>query len=259
MAAAPPVANVNANAVPPSHISEELLSVKIKVDSKIIFAALCENVRGRFLKLTGPVNHAGRPKIAIPANALADFHAILIDTISEAEGLDPPADDLGDDATSDPLISGKLVLGGVARGGKRVFVDVVDSRRFGRSCKVSCVDKNARFAKRATIVFPFFGLELMAQAVGEIKDRVEADAGEDASRGNGIGGEEAGVREVIAEGGKKLALESGCNRYGSYVRISDGAGAGSGSVMCPFSAIGEVIRVLEEIREAGEVTDAVEH
>jgi PurA ssDNA and RNA-binding protein len=277
----------------------ELVSLRVTLGPKVLFLALRENDRGRFLKLSNNAGaHSARAKIIMAESGIAELREAIatvarrdreLDNIDAGATGDGGGDGAGDnfndhDDNVPPAPRATSATAAAARGtsagqsaapatvplvserlyvrGRRFFLDVLANDR-GRYCKLSAVEPHGR---RASVIFPASGLDAVVEAIDEIVAQappLSAAAGrrltgEASANGahNDPGAVTTGTRQMtkheIHVDGKRVVVESGSNRRGSFVRVQDNY---NGAVTLPFSALSELIGALQQIQEAGDPAD----
>lgn len=245
---------------------DELLSLRVVAGSKRIFLALCENDRGRFLKISD-----GRSKLIVPGPGIKNLHA-AIDALKQAHEQMPPLEPSGDAAANgagavqnggqvDPLASERFISEG-----RKFYLDLLENNR-GRYVKMSQAT-----TRRISMTFPATGLPLLWQAMERLHELAPPDTNvtdpssvqritrtvdrQTSSQSGATVVVKAVQRELRIES-KRIVFESGANRRGSYMRISETNGAMKMSVTIPHSAIPLVIDLLNEVQQAGDPADAL--
>ncbi len=251
---------------------DELLSLRVVAGQKRIFLALCENDRGRYLKMSD-----GRSKLIVPGPGFPDLRA-AIDSLHEfvSNGSVDSARLAADRqaSTSSPSNSGAAAGG---RGG-RIPPEPLHAERFiseGRKFYLDLMENSRglyiKFSqattRRISMIFPAAALRHLRQAMSQLEQLAPPDPAvlNPTSTGHSTrtverqtplqnGGAvvmKAVQRELRVEG-KRIVFESGANRRGSYLRITDSSGITKMSVTVPHSAIPSIITLLKEVEEAGD-------
>lgn len=259
---------------------DELMSVRVVAASKRIFVALCENDRGRFIKLSD-----GRGKIIVPAEGIPQMRDALVALETALESHPPPAlqtthaeevhDEhashanhasahagAGHDESKSELIEAQRFLSE----GRKFYFDILENAR-GRYLKIS-----QSSTRRVTMIMPINGLTLLREGVDMLLDKAPPDTTvTDPSAVHRISrtvekvtptqdGASVIVNVVQREIrvlGKRVVFESGANRRGSYIKIMENSGSQRMTVMLPHSAVPEMIELLQEVVEAGDPADAL--
>lgn len=247
---------------------DEIMSLKVNVANKRIIVALCENDRGRFIKLTD-----GRARIIVPADGIAQMRDALVALESALETAPPPTADSGstsgpatqvnhsDDVKSDLVHSQRFLSEG-----RKFYFDVLDNAR-GRFLKIS-----QSSTRRITMIMPVAGLSLLRQAINMLLEKAPPDTTvTDPSSvqrmtrtiervtpmNDGASVTLNVVQREIRVLGKRVVFESGANRRGSYIKIMENSGSQRMTVMLPHSAVPEMIQLLQEVVDAGDPADAL--
>jgi PurA ssDNA and RNA-binding protein len=98
-------------------------------------------------------------------------------------------------------------------------------------------------------MFPASGLVEFGDALDEVIAQAPAET-ESADAAPSRGPPRAmHHRELVVEG-KRVVVESGANKRGSYLRILDGGG--TSSVMMPWGALSDLISALQQLKDEGE-------
>lgn len=261
---------------------DELMSVRIVAGSKRIFVALCENDRGRFIKLSD-----GRGKILVPGEGISQMRDALTALEAALESApDPkqPAEDASANniqANSDPTapappaqpaagnddIKSELVTAQrFLSEGRKFYFDILENAR-GRYVKIS-----QSSTRRVTMIMPVKGLALLREGVDMLLEKAPPDTTvTDPSSvhrmtrtvervtpmQDGASVTVNVVQREIRVLGKRVVFESGANRRGSYIKIMENNGAQRMTVMLPHSAVPEMIELLQEVVAAGDPADAL--
>lgn len=232
---------------------EELVSVRITVGTKRVIAALCENDRGRFIKLTD-----GRAKIIVPGDGIVQMRDALVALEAASDRTPPIADpqQIAEDAKSE-LVDAQRFLSE----GRKFYFDVLENAR-GRYLKIA-----QSSARRITMILPIGGLSLLREGLDMLLEKAPPDTTvTDPSSVHRVtrtlervtplqdGGSVTVnvVQREIRVMGKRVIFESGANRRGSYIKISENNGAQRMTVMLPHSAVPEMIDLLQEVVQAGD-------
>lgn len=245
---------------------DELMSVKINVGSRRLFAALCENDRGRFVKLTD-----GRSKIIVPGDGILQMRKALINleisvqSAPESKEDSRPSNGQPGPVTDDPkpeLIGAQRFLSE----GRKFYFDVLENNR-GRYVKIS-----QSSTRRITIIMPVTGLTLLREGLDMLLEKAPPDTTtvdpssvlrmsrtveRVTSMKNGVSVMVNIVQREIRVLGKRIVFESGANRRGSYIKMSENSGSQRMSIMLPHSAVPEMIALLQEVVQAGDPADAL--
>lgn len=254
---------------------DELMSVRVTSDSKRVFAALCENERGRFIKLSD-----GRAKLHVPGEGISLMRDALVGLETALEShpparadethspLDPPDVDAPpasaerpDDTKSELVETRKFVSEG-----RKFYLDVLENVR-GRYVKIT-----QSSIRRITMIMPINALSLLREGIDMLLEKAPPDTTfTDPSSihrvtrtmervmpmKDGASVTLAVVRREIRLPGKRLVFESGTNRRGSYLRITESNASQRMTVTLPHSTVPEVIKLLEEVVAAGDPAEAL--
>lgn len=239
---------------------DELMSVRVTAGSKRLFVALCENDRGRFLKLSD-----GRGRILVPADGIPQMRDALVQLENSLQNAPPPAAvDLSvspDDVKSE-VVDAKRFLSE----GRKFYLDVLDNSR-GRYLKIS-----QSSTRRVTMILPLNGLTLLREAVDMLLEEAPPDTTvADPSSvqrmtrtierltpmQDGASVTVNVVQREIRVLGKRVVFESGANRRGSYIKIMETNGAQRMAVMLPHSAVPEMIQLLQEVVADGDPAESL--
>lgn len=245
---------------------DELMSVKILVGTKRILAALCENDRGRFVKLTD-----GRSRIIVPGDGIMQMREALVALESTAESAPPPRSDDPSHAAQSSA-SGEEVKSECVNAqrflseGRKFYFDVLENAR-GRYVKIS-----QSSTRRITMIMPVNGLALLREGLDMLLEKTPPDTTvTDPSSvqrvtrtvervtpmQDGASVTLNVVQREIRVMGKRVVFESGANRRGSYIKISENTGSQRMTVMLPHSAVPQIIELLQEVVQAGDPADAL--
>lgn len=234
---------------------DELVSVKITVGPRRVFAALCENDRGRFIKLTD-----GRVKIIVPGDGIVQMRDALValEAACDATPLsasqtksNPP-----EEAKSE-LVDAQSFLSE----GRKFYFDVLENAR-GRYLKIS-----QSSARRITMTLPINGLSLLREGLDMLLEKAPPDTTITDPTSvhrltrtiervtplqDGTSITVNVVQREIRVLGKRVVFESGANRRGSYIKVSENNGSQRMTIMLPHSAVPEMIELLQEVVAAGD-------
>lgn len=250
---------------------DELMSVKIVAGTKRIFVALCENDRGRFIKLSD-----GRGKILVPGEGISQMRDALAALEAALEAAPAPDDSTPDQAGSpsapgapanDDIKSELLAAQRFLSEGRKFYFDVLENTR-GRYVKIS-----QSSTRRITMIMPVIGLALLREGIDMLLEKSPPDTSiSDPSSvhrmtrtvervtpmqdGNSVTVNV--VQREIRVLGKRVVFESGANRRGSYIKIMENNGSQRMTVMLPHSAVPEMIQLLQEVVEDGDPADALD-
>lgn len=286
---------VTTAATPAGYVNrDELLSLRVVTGAKRVFLALCENERGRYLKLSD-----GRSKLIVPGSGIKDLRAAIdalhhaaaaagattAGTQSQSQQQAQPAQSQhsssavvssaagagtsissSDGAVSaathgnqpEPIHSERFISEG-----RKFYLDLLENAR-GRYVKMSQAT-----TRRISMIFPAAGLPLLRQAMDRLHELAPPDTNvtdpssaqritRTVDRQTSVQGSIVTVKAVQRElrvEGKRVIFESGANRRGSYLRITESNGAMKMSVTLPHSTLPQVIDLLREVQEAGDPAD----
>lgn len=259
---------------------DELMSVRIVAGSKRIFVALCENDRGRFIKLSD-----GRGKIIVPGEGISQMRDALVTLESALESHPPPnagpapaASPNGDPSAAadgggagpaertDEIKSELIESQRFLSEGRKFYFDVLENAR-GRYVKIS-----QSSTRRVTMIMPVNGLSLLREGVDMLLEKSPPDTNvTDPSSvhrmtrtvervtpmQDGASVTVNVVQREIRVLGKRVVFESGANRRGSYIKIMENNGSQRMTVMLPHSAVPEMIELLQEVVAAGDPAEAL--
>lgn len=247
---------------------DELMSLKISMASKRLIVALCENDRGRFIKVTD-----GRSRIIVPADGIQQMCRSLaaleanLESNSSPDAVDPstssaqPHHASGEDNKSDLVDSERFLSEG-----RKFYFDVLDNAR-GRYLKIS-----QSSTRRITLIVPITFLSPLKRAIDMLLERVPPDTNTiDPSAvqrmtrtiervtalNDGAPVTLNVVQREIRVLGKRVVFESGANRRGSYIKIMENSGPQRMTVMLPHSAVPDMIQLLQEVVANGDPADAL--
>ena len=232
---------------------DELLSLRVMAGTKRIFLALCENDRGRYLKIS-----AGRCKLIVPKTGFANLRA-AIDSLHHMVTTGSQASGQKDSRAARRPHPKPLHAERFRSKGRKYYLDLLENKR-GHYVKFSQVT-----TRRVSMIFSASAVAYLREALVKLVDfapkptlpltttghtartverQIHLDNGTTVAM-------KAVQREVRVES-KRLIFESGANRRGSYLRITDTSGTNKVSVTVPHSAISSIITLLREIEEAGD-------
>lgn len=254
---------------------DELLSLRVVAGQKRIFLALCENDRGRYLKISD-----GRSKLIVPGpgfpelrNAIDSLHDFVTDgsvdtarisvdrqtaasASSQVNTASGPGGVRSNRTPPEPLHAERFISEG-----RKFYLDLLENSR-GLYIKFSQAT-----TRRISMIFPASALRHLRDAMSQLEELAPPDPAVRNSSTTGhstrtverqtplqSGGAvvmKAVQRELRVEG-KRIVFESGANRRGSYLRITDSSGVTKMSVTVPHSAIPSIITLLKEVEEAGD-------
>lgn len=259
---------------------DELMSVRVVAASKRIFVALCENDRGRFIKLSD-----GRGKIIVPAEGIPQMRDALValETALDSHPPSSPQSSHAEEVHDEHASHGNHTLAHAAGAHEESKSELIEAQRFlseGRKFYFDILE-NARgrylkisqsSTRRVTMIMPINGLALLREGVDMLLDKAPPDTSvTDPSAVHRItrtvekvtplqDGASITVNVVQREIrvlGKRVVFESGANRRGSYIKIMENSGSQRMTVMLPHSAVPEMIELLQEVVEAGDPADAL--
>lgn len=246
---------------------DELMSLKVTLGPKRLIVAMCENDRGRFIKLA-----EGRARIIVPADGIPQMRQAL-NSLEANVDLPSPLHDTdhssgpasvttsGEDTKSDLIASQRFLSEG-----RKFYLDILENAR-GRYLKIS-----QSSIRRITIIAPLGFITLLKRAITMLVDKVPPDTSlSDPTSVQRTArtiertiplsdGETVSINVVQREirvMGKRVIFESGANRRGSYIKISESSGAQRMSVMLPHSTVPEIIQLLQEVVDEGDPADAI--
>jgi len=247
---------------------DELISLRVVVGTKRIFLGLCENDRGRYLKISD-----GRSKLIIPGSGIPDLRA-AIDSLHaffvQNPDAQPPLSSteenggVGERTKREPLSAERFISEG-----RKFYLDLLCNER-GMYVKMSQAT-----SRRVSMIFPAQALSHLQDAMTQLHDLAPPDhtdtvspeigpgqighhtrtVDRQATTAGNISVSVKATQRIIRTEGKRLVFESGANRRGSYLRISDNSGFSKLSVTIPHGAIPAMIHLLTEAQEAGDPID----
>jgi PurA ssDNA and RNA-binding protein len=140
---------------PPIHVNgEELISIRVTIETKVLFIALRRNTRGLFLKLAGDARGGvtGRTKLILPGSGLGDLRAAVVAAAEQEARMALPEDDPKHVASPvAPAVNGQnsvppqppLHSERFSCGGRRVFIDLHCNAK-GRYVKLAVVENHGK-------------------------------------------------------------------------------------------------------------------
>lgn len=241
---------------------DELMSLKINVASKRLIIALCENDRGRFIKLTD-----GRARVIVPSDGIPNLrHAlsVLAHNLSKeekAESESAPSDSEPQSGPAPPIPTHAEPKPDMVDSerflceGRKFYFDVLQNPR-GRFLKIT-----QSSTRRVTLVMPLIIMPPLNRAIDMLMDKVPPD--ENATDPATVQRFDRTIERVIPMNdgssttlnvvqreirvlGKRVVFESGANRRGSYIKIMENSGSQRMAVILPHSAVPEIIQLLQE-------------
>lgn len=247
---------------------DELMSLKINVTSKRLIVALCENDRGRFIKLTD-----GRSRVIVPSEGIPQLRQSLgalqgtadgtvVGQAPAAEGEEhagPPPLSTTDDSKPDLIDSQRFLCEG-----RKFYFDILENAR-GRYLKIS-----QSSTRRVTLIMPLTILRPLKRAIDMLQEKVPPDANDAdptavqrvtrtiervTPMNDGSSVTLNVVQREVRVLGKRVVFESGANRRGSYIKIMENSGPQRMAVMLPHSAVPEIIQLLQEVIVDGDPAD----
>lgn len=249
----------------PAYVRDELMSLRVVVGAKRIFLALCENDRGRYLKIND-----GRKKLTVADSGIADLRKCIDGLYDHYEGLpDSPASSPASAAASDgegapPRAKSDLLHAErFIAGGRKFYLDLLENER-GRFVKMSQATSH-----RTSIIFPSSALTHLRDALAQIVEMAPEPSPVNVNDGHVTrvlerqttvpSGSTVSIKAVQRElriEGKRVVFESGANRRGSYLRITEMANGSKMSVTLPHDALPQILKLLHEAEEAGDPLDS---
>lgn len=241
---------------------DELMSVKIIAGTKRVYAALCENDRGRFIKVSD-----GRARIIVPADGIPQMREALVSLEGGLENnpqVDSPSQNgttPGEEPRSELIDSQRFLSEG-----RKFYFDVLKNAR-GLYVKIS-----QSSTRRVTMILPINGLTLLREGIDMLLEKTPPDTTiTDPSSvqrltrtvervtpmNDGASVTVSVVQREIRVQGKRVVFESGANRRGSYIKIMENNGAQRMSVTLPHSVVPEMIQLLQEVVQAGDPVSAL--
>lgn len=224
-----------------------------------------ERVCERALVANSYSQQLGRSKLTVPGPGIPDFRA-AIDSLFEYTSSNPAepresAETAGTSSSSsggrripEPLHSERFISEG-----KKFYLDLLSNDR-GQYVKVSQAT-----TRRISMILPVAALRHLREAMAQIERLAPPDPAvlnpgplghttRSVDRQVSLQDETTVVtkavqRELRVEG-KRIVFESGANRRGSYLRISDNTSTTKSHVIVPHSCVSAVIKLLEEVRDS---------
>lgn len=253
---------------------DELVSVRVISESKRIFAALCENDRGRFIKISDR-----RAKLHVPERGISQLRDALVGLETALEShpratSDDPEHPLDPADVDEPVASSSrpdetkpdlIETRRFASEGRKFYLDVLENPR-GRYVKIT-----QSSVRRITMAMPITALSLLREGIDMLLEKAPPDtAVADPSSvhrvtrtmervlpmKDGASITLNVVRREIHLQGKRIIFESGTNRRGSYLKIMENSAPQRMIVTLPHSTVPEVIKLLEEVVAAGDPAEA---
>lgn len=245
-----------------------LMNLRLSCKSRRLNVSMCENERGRYLRI---VDFLAR--ITVPGSGIHYMLPALKSLEEATESMPAPAQ-IGEASTGSTSQSGpnevsKLVL--------------VDSRRFvseGRKFYLDIIEDNQELylkiaqasSRRITIIVPIAMLSLLVQAVKILVDKISPEPSiNDASsikrftriiertipKDDGFADITVIQRELCILG-KRVVFESGANRRGGYIKIMETSSTQHTTVVLPHAAVPEMVRLLQEVIISGDPANTVD-
>lgn len=257
---------VSTAATPSGYINrDELLSLRVVVGGRHIFLALCENYRGRYLKISDRRSKLIVPGPGIPElrSAIDSLHAVIVDR--PADALPPPLVANGSNSDSrriqEPIASERFISEG-----RKFYLDLLANER-GTYVKMSQTTQ-----RRVTMTFPASTIEHLRDAMTQLDELAPPDPAvlnpnptghttrtieRHITTANGSTVTVKAVQRELRAENKRVVFESGANRRGSYLRITESSGANKMLVTLPHSLIPHIMNLLKEVHEAGDPVDGL--
>ncbi|CAN8070020.1 unnamed protein product [Agarophyton chilense] len=251
-------------------IRDELMSVRITVGTRRVTMALCENDRGRFLRLID-----NRSRIMVPAAAIMQMRDALVALEHALETAPPPkqptpppTQPASPPANAVEQVKSELISSQrIASDGRKIFLDVMENAkgRYLKICKVSI--------RRINMIIPIQGLPFLREGLDMLLEKTPPDTSvTDPSSvqrltrtvervtplNDGATVTINIVQREIRTMGKRVIFESGANRRGSYIKISENNFPQRTSIILPHAAVPQIIQLLEEVMQSGDPADALE-
>lgn len=239
---------------------DSLPALRVVVGGKRVLLALCENDRGRYLKIND-----GRKKLTVSESGIPNLRECIDGLYAHYKTLPASAtaspvelDDAAPRSTKSDLLHAERFIAG----GRKYYLDLLQNER-GVFVKMSQATSH-----RTSILFPSNALEHLREALTQIVEMAPEPTPVKLTDGHltrvldrqttvpsgGTVAIKATQRELRIEG-KRVVFESGANRRGSYLRITETAGGSKMSVTLPHEALPQVLKLLHEAEEAGDPLD----
>lgn len=273
------MANTNCNDIPCEVIQEvhqrtrdELISLTISIANRRIIVALCENDRGRYIKLTD-----GRSRIFVPSSGIVQLREALsllgsnlnsFDTSLENSEAVPSPHALPQPSHQEFILKTELIDSQrFLCEGRKFYLDVLKNSR-GRFLKISQASN-----RRITLVVSLTFIPQLRRAIDMVIEKAPPDNSipsdpstvqratrtleRAVSLNDGSSVTVNVVQREIRVFGKRIVFESAANRRGSYLKIMENIGSNSTVIMLPHSAVQDVIHALEEAVADGDPSEGV--
>lgn len=154
----------------------------------------------------------------------------------------------------------------IASEGRRIFLDVLENAkgRYLKICKLS--------VRRINMIIPIEGLPFLREALDLLIDKTPPDTSFTDPNNvqlltktidrvtpldDGASVTISVVQRVVRTMGKRVVFESGANRRGSYIKISENNYPQRTSIILPHSAVPQIIQLLQEVVQDGDPADAL--
>ncbi|KAI0564555.1 Purine-rich element binding protein [Gracilaria domingensis] len=242
---------------------DELMSVRITVGTRRVTMALCENDRGRFLRLID-----NRSRIMVPAAGIMQMREALVALETALESAPPPKQPSQQPQNAEETIKSELISSQrISSEGRKIFLDVMENAkgRYLKICKVS--------VRRINMIIPIQGLPFLREALDMLLEKTPPDTSvTDPSSvqrltrtvervtalNDGASVTLNIVQREIRTMGKRVIFESGANRRGSYIKISENNFPQRTSIILPHSAVPQIVELLQEVMQSGDPAEALE-
>lgn len=287
---------VSTAAIPSGYINrDELLSLRVVAGQKRIFLALCENARGRYLKMSDR-----RSKLIVPGSGIPDLRAAIdaLHAVVEERAPDPVSSSNDEAASAPGSASSAPVLSPApaaaptteqvptspessVRAPRSMPQEPLASERFiseGRKFYLDLLENDRGIyvkmsqatTRRISMSFPATALQHLRNAMTQLEELAPPDPAvlnasltghhtrtveRQTPTANGSTVTIKAVQRELRVEGKRVVFESGANRRGSYLRITESNAVAKMYVTLPHSVIPQIMNLLKEVQEAGDPLD----
>lgn len=273
---------------------DELISLKVSIASKRLIVALCENDRGRFIKLTD-----GRSRILVPSDGISKMREAFASLEANNDISSTASQQHSDDhhspipshhqsqphhqtshhqEASTSSVDGHRNDNGPHKSelidsqrflceGRKFYFDILENSR-GPYLKISQASN-----RRITLIVPVAFLPHIKIAVDMVLEKAPPDTSiptdpnvvQRATRtvervtalNDGTPVEMNAVQREVRVMGKKIIFESAANRRGGYLKIMENNGPSRMTIVLPHSAVPDVIQLLEEAVADGDPAEGL--
>lgn len=251
---------------------DELFSLKVTIANRRIIVALCENDRGRYIKLTD-----GRARLFVPSSGFAHLCEALSSLNAHFDPSDMSANSTSYPSPADPQVYEPSIQGPLKSQlihsqrfsceGRKYYLDILENAR-GRYLKISQASH-----RRVTLILNPAFVPQLRKAISIVIDKSPPDTSVPlypstvqrvtrtlervATLNDGPSVTVNVVQREIRVLGKRIIFESSINRRGSYLKIMENSGPNRATVVLPHSTVPEVIQLLEEAVANGDPADGI--